>query len=163
LHFPPRLESMNQKSRAWFYVVLQFLLIFLLVLSPRMTSPYGSASEIVGLIGLALIMTGSAVLLFSFLKLGNSLTALPIPREQGQLVTNGLYSRVRHPIYFGLLVMGAGVILDAGYWPQIIVYMLLYALLNTKAEFEESLLRQKYPQYKQYAEKTPRFFPRLGR
>jgi len=154
---------MNQKSRAWFYVVLQFLLIFLLVLSPRMTSPYGAASEIVGLIGLALIMTGSAVLLFSFLKLGNSLTALPIPREQGQLVTNGLYSRVRHPIYFGLLVMGAGVILDAGYWPQIIVYMLLYALLNTKAEFEESLLRQKYPQYKQYAEKTPRFFPRLGR
>lgn len=154
---------MNQKSRGWFYVVLQFLLIFLLVLSPRMDSPYGGASEVIGLVGLALIMTGSAVLLFSFLKLGNSLTALPIPREQGQLVTTGLYSRVRHPIYFGLLVMGFGVILDAGYWPQIIVYMLLYALLNTKAEFEESLLREKYPQYKQYAEKTPRFFPRLGR
>ena len=154
---------MNQKSRGWFYVVLQFLLIFLLVLSPRMDSPYGGASEVIGLVGLALIMTGSAVLLFSFLKLGNSLTALPIPREQGQLVTAGLYSRVRHPIYFGLLVMGFGVILDAGYWPQIIVYMLLYALLNTKAEFEESLLREKYPQYKQYAEKTPRFFPRLGR
>ncbi|MEK9536280.1 MAG: isoprenylcysteine carboxylmethyltransferase family protein [Aquiluna sp.] len=154
---------MNQKSRGWFYVVLQFLLIFLLVLSPRMDSPYGGASEVIGLVGLALIVTGSAVLLFSFLKLGNSLTALPIPREQGQLVTTGLYSRVRHPIYFGLLVMGFGVILDAGYWPQIIVYMLLYALLNTKAEFEESLLREKYPQYKQYAEKTPRFFPRLGR
>ena len=154
---------MNQKSRGWFYVVLQFLLIFLLVLSPRMDSPYGGASEVIGLVGLALIMTGSSVLLFSFLKLGNSLTALPIPREQGQLVTTGLYSRVRHPIYFGLLVMGFGVILDAGYWPQIIVYMLLYALLNTKAEFEESLLREKYPQYKQYAEKTPRFFPRLGR
>ena len=154
---------MNQKSRAWFYVVMQFLLIFLLVLSPRMDSPYGVASEVIGLVGLALIMTGSAVLLFSFLKLGNSLTALPIPREQGHLETGGLYSRVRHPIYFGLLVMGFGVILDAGYWPQIIVYMLLYALLNTKAEFEESLLREKYPQYKQYAEKTPRFFPRLGR
>lgn len=154
---------MNQKSRGWFYVVLQFLLIFLLVLSPRMDSPYGGASEVIGLVGLALIMSGSAVLLFSFLKLGNSLTALPIPREQGQLVTTGMYARVRHPIYFGLLVMGFGVILDAGYWPQIIVYMLLYALLNTKAEFEESLLREKYPQYKQYAEKTPRFFPRLGR
>lgn len=128
-----------------------------------MDSPYGGASEVIGLVGLALIMSGSAVLLFSFLKLGNSLTALPIPREQGQLVTTGMYARVRHPIYFGLLVMGFGVILDAGYWPQIIVYMLLYALLNTKAEFEESLLREKYPQYKQYAEKTPRFFPRLGR
>lgn len=154
---------MNQKSRAWFYVILQFVLIFLLVLSPRMESPYGAASEIIGLIGLAFIMTGSAVLLFSFLKLGNSLTALPIPRETGHLETTGLYARVRHPIYFALLLMGFGVILDAGYWPQVIVFMLLYALLSTKADFEETLLRERYPEYKKYAEKTPRFFPRLGR
>jgi len=45
----------------------------------------------------------------------------------------------------------------------VIVYMLLYVLLSTKAEFEESMLREKYPQYAKYAEKTPRFFPRLGR
>lgn len=154
---------MNQKSRGWFYVILQFLLIFLLVLSPRMESPYGAASEIIGLLGLGFIMAGSAILLISFLKLGNSLTALPVPKEQGQLQTGGLYARVRHPIYFALLVMGFGVMLDAGYWPQVIVYMLLYVLLSTKAEFEESLLREKYPEYKKYAEKTPRFFPRLGR
>jgi protein-S-isoprenylcysteine O-methyltransferase Ste14 len=41
--------------------------------------------------------------------------------------------------------------------------MLLFALLNTKAEFEESLLRKKYPAYDKYALKTPRLFPRLGR
>jgi len=154
---------MNQKSRGWFYVILQFVLIFLLVLSPRMESPYGGASEIIGVIGIALIMTGSAILLSSFLKLGNALTALPVPKEGGELQTSGLYARVRHPIYFGLLVMGFGVMLDAGYWPQVIVYMLLYVLLSTKAEFEESMLREKYPQYAKYAEKTPRFFPRLGR
>lgn len=154
---------MNQKSRAWFYVALQFVLIFLLVLSPRMESPYGAASEIIGLVGIAVIMVGSAILLFSFLRLGNSLTALPIPRQAGKLETGGMYSRVRHPIYFALLLMGFGVILDAGYWPQVIVFMLLYALLSTKADFEETLLREKYPEYKKYAEKTPRFFPRLGR
>jgi protein-S-isoprenylcysteine O-methyltransferase Ste14 len=59
--------------------------------------------------------------------------------------------------------MGFGVILDAGYWPQIIVYLFLFTLLNLKADWEESMLREKYPQYKSYAEKTPRFFPRLGR
>ena len=154
---------MNQKSRAWFYVVIQFLLIFLLVLSPRMEQPYGGLSEIVGFIGLGFIALGSLLLLYSFLGLGNSLTALPIPREGGGLVTTGIYSRVRHPIYFALLVMGFGVILDSGYWPQVIVYMMLFALLNTKADFEESLLKEKYPQYAKYAEKTPRFFPRLGR
>ena len=62
---------MTDKSRGWFYVALQFVLIFLLVLSPRMESPYGGASEIVGTIGLGFIALGSGLLLFSFLGLGN--------------------------------------------------------------------------------------------
>lgn len=154
---------MNQNSRAWFYVVIQFLLIFLLVLSPRMPQPYGAASEVIGIVGVGIILLGSAILLYSFLGLGNSLTALPIPKQHGQLVTTGMYARVRHPIYFALLTMGFGVILDAGYWPQTMIYLMLFLNLKLKAEFEESLLTQKYPEYKKYAEKTPRFFPRLGR
>ena len=133
---------MNQKSRAWFYVTLQFLLIFLLVLSPRMEQPYGAASEVVGITGVGFILLGSALLLYSFLGLGNSLTAMPIPKGNGQLVTTGIYSRVRHPIYFALLLMGFGVILDSGYWPQVIVYLLLYSLLSLKADWEESMLRE---------------------
>jgi protein-S-isoprenylcysteine O-methyltransferase Ste14 len=153
---------MNQKGRAWLYVAIQFLLTFLLVLAPRMDKPYGDASEVTGLIGLAFILLGSAALLFSFLGLGNSLTALPIPRAGGKLVTTGMYSRVRHPIYFALLLMGFGVILDSGYWPQLIIYMMLYFILTIKADFEERLLKEKYPDYEKYAERTPRFFPRLG-
>lgn len=128
-----------------------------------MDRPYGDLSELVGILGVGLILLGSALLLYSFLGLGNSLTALPIPKAHGQLVTTGLYSRVRHPIYFALLVMGLGVILDAGYWPQIIIYFMLFTILIIKADFEESLLSQKYPEYKKYAQRTPRFFPRLGR
>ena len=154
---------MNSKSRSYTLVLMQFLLIALLLLSPRQESPYGDASEIVAFIGVILISLGSGVLLFSFVALGNSLTALAIPKDNGTLVTHGIYSRVRHPIYFGLLVMCLGVMLDAGYWPQVIVVMLLYVLLGKKADFEETMLRERYPQYKQYAERTPRFFPRLGR
>jgi protein-S-isoprenylcysteine O-methyltransferase Ste14 len=127
-----------------------------------MEQPYGEASEVIGYVGLGLIMLGSAILLYSFLGLGNSLTPLPIPREGGSLVVTGMYSRVRHPIYFALLIMGLGVVLDAGYWPQLLILIMLYTLLSIKADFEESLLRQKYSDYKKYAEKTPRFFPRLG-
>ena len=154
---------MNNKSRSYTLVLMQFLLIALLLLSPRQESPYGGASDIVGVFGVGLIALGSGVLLVSFIGLGNSLTALAIPKDNGTLVTHGIYSRVRHPIYFGLLVMSFGVMLDAGYWPQVIVVMLLYVLLGKKADFEETMLRERYPQYKQYAERTPRFFPRLGR
>ena len=73
---------MTDKSRGWFYVAMQFVLIFLLVLSPRMDSPYGGASEVVGTIGVGIIALGSGLLLFSFLGLGNSLTALPVPKEK---------------------------------------------------------------------------------
>ena len=126
---------MNNKSRSYTLVFMQFLLIALLLLSPRQESPYGGASEIVGVFGVGLIALGSGVLLVSFIGLGNSLTALAIPKDNGTLVTHGIYSRVRHPIYFGLLVMSFGVMLDAGYWPQVIVVMLLYVLLGKKADF----------------------------
>jgi|OM-RGC.v1.023677182 protein-S-isoprenylcysteine O-methyltransferase Ste14 len=154
---------MNSKSRSYLLVFLQFLLIALLLLSPRQEAPYGGASGVVGIIGLGLIATGSGVLLISFLGLGNSLTAMPTPKDNGTLVTTGIYSRVRHPIYFGILVMSFGVMLDAGYWPQVIIVMLMYVLFTNKAEFEETMLIARYPQYKKYAERTPRFFPRLGR
>jgi protein-S-isoprenylcysteine O-methyltransferase Ste14 len=154
---------MSDKSRAIYYVAIQFLLIALILLSPRMEQPYGDLSGPISVVGLGLIAIGSGTLLVSFLRLGRSLTASPIPREGGELVTTGLYSRVRHPIYFGLLTMSFGVMLDAGFWPQIIVFALLYVLLSIKADFEEGLLMKKYPGYKQYAAKTPRFFPRLTR
>lgn len=153
---------MNDKSRGYFYVAIQFILIALLFTSPRQPDPYGALSAMIGLVGLGVMALGAIVLVTSFVRLGRSLTANPVPKEDGELVTSGLYARVRHPIYFGLLLLAAGAVLDAGWWPQLVIALMLYVLLNIKAQFEESLLQKKYPAYKAYALKTPRFFPRLG-
>ena len=152
---------MNDKSRGYFYVAVQFLLIALLFTAPRQADPYGAISDLIGIVGVAVIALGAVILVTSFVRLGRSLTANPVPKDDGVLVTSGLYGRVRHPIYFGLLVLALGVVLDAGWWPQIIIALMLYFLLNIKAQFEEDLLRKKYPEYKAYALKTPRFFPRI--
>ena len=152
---------MNNKSRGYFYVAVQFLLIALLFTAPRQDQPYGNFSDLLGIGGVAVIALGAIILVTSFVRLGKSLTANPVPKDDGVLVTSGLYGRVRHPIYFGLLVLCLGVVLDAGWWPQIVIALMLYFLLNIKAQFEEDLLRQKYPEYKAYALKTPRFFPRI--
>jgi len=151
----------NDKSRGYFYVAVQFLLIALLFTAPRQDQPYGNFSDLLGIVGVAIIALGAIILVTSFVRLGKSLTANPVPKDDGVLVTSGLYGRVRHPIYFGLLVLCLGVVLDAGWWPQIVIALMLYFLLNIKAQFEEDLLRQKYPEYKAYALKTPRFFPRI--
>ncbi|MEY4990604.1 MAG: hypothetical protein RIS08_830 [Actinomycetota bacterium] len=152
---------MNNRARGYIYVAGQLLLLGLLFTAPRMDSPYGAISDLISYLGLAIMAVGIAILIASFLKLGKSLTANPVPKEDGELVVNGLYAFVRHPIYLGLLLLGFGVVLDAGYWPQILIFLMLYIQLHIKANFEEYLLKQKYPGYSAYAAKTPRFFPRF--
>jgi protein-S-isoprenylcysteine O-methyltransferase Ste14 len=151
----------NNKSRALSYVLMQFLLLGLLIVSPRSASPYGPLSGVLSSLGVVLIVTGVGIALFAFFGLGRALTASPIPKPDGQLVTTGLYARVRHPIYFGLLLAALGIVLDAGWWPQLAIATMLYVLLNIKASFEEQLLNERYPEYRNYAAKTPRLFPRL--
>lgn len=153
---------MSVNARAASYVLMQFVLLALLILSPRNPEVYGDFRPVLSIIGLVLIAAGLAVILYSFFALGKSLTASPVPKEDGKLVTGGLYARVRHPIYFGLLLAAIGVVLDAGPWPQFAIVVLLYVLLNIKATYEEELLAKRYPDYKAYANKTPRFFPRIG-
>ncbi len=152
---------MPNQIRAFLLVSSQLILIVVLVLAPRSDQPWGAASEILGWLGLALAAIGVIIALAAGFGLGRSLTASPIPRPQASLITTGLYARVRHPIYFGLLLAGFGILLDAGYWPQLVILFMLWLVLKTKADFEETLLRERYPEYASYAQKTPQLIPRL--
>lgn len=153
---------MSNQLKAFNFVFAQFVLLFLLVAAPRDDKAYGYFDEILGWIGIAAIAAGLLVVGISFIGLGKTLTVSPVPKQHGQLITAGLYSKVRHPIYSGLLLVALGVILDAGYWPQLVLAVFLFIVLNAKANYEEELLRAKYPEYKQYAIHTPRFIPRIG-
>lgn len=154
---------MNSRARGYIYVAGQFLLLFVLFTAPRATNPFGPLSDVLSYLGIAFMFAGVIVLVMSFINLGRSLTANPVPKETAELVTTGIYARVRHPIYFALLLLAAGVVLDAGWWPQAIVAGMLYIQLQIKATFEESLLRKKFPAYAAYATKTPMFLPRLSK
>ncbi len=144
-------------------MALQFVLLGVLLTAPRLPDPYGALTPFISLLGLVLMALAGVVLLVSFVALGNALTASPLPKQRGQLVTTGVYAYVRHPIYSGLLLLSLGVVLDAGWWPQLVVALMLFLLLRIKAQFEESLLRKAYPKYAAYALMTPMFFPRLGK
>jgi protein-S-isoprenylcysteine O-methyltransferase Ste14 len=153
----------NSRSRGYIYVAGQFLLLFVLFTAPRVSNPYGPLSDLLSYAGISLMFAGVIVLVMSFIHLGRSLTANPVPKEKAELVTTGIYARVRHPIYFAILLLAAGVVLDAGWWPQVIIAGMLFIQLQIKASFEESLLRKKYPAYDSYAAKTPMFLPRLSK
>ena len=154
---------MNNSLKGNLLVLGQFILLGFLILYPRSEVSYGSYAFLVTSVTAVLVLAGVVILGLSFLALGKSLTAHPIPAKQGVLVTDGLYKYARHPIYTGVLALGAGMTLAGGLFPHILFFVALVILLNYKASFEEHLLRARYEGYASYAVKTGRFLPKLKR
>jgi protein-S-isoprenylcysteine O-methyltransferase Ste14 len=154
---------MNNSLKGNLLVLGQFILLGLLIFYPANLINYGSLRLVVTVAIAVLLALGFVILGFSFLALGKSLTAHPIPAKQGVLVTDGLYKFARHPIYTGVLALGAAMTLSGGLFPHILFFIALVLLLNYKAGFEEQLLRARYEGYASYAAKTGRFLPKLKR
>lgn len=109
----------------------------------------GGLFELLGIVGVLLCAA----------SLRRSLTALPIPKEEGKLSTTGLYKYVRHPMYSSVLLLAFGIALRSG---SVIKYLLVFSLcllFYLKSVYEERYLRQKYLDYAQYSAQTPRFIP----
>jgi protein-S-isoprenylcysteine O-methyltransferase Ste14 len=154
---------MNNSLKCNLLVLGQFILLGLLILYPSNSINYGAFALVVTIAIAVLLAMGLVILGLSFLALGKSLTAHPIPAKQGELVTDGLYRLARHPIYTGVLAIGLAMSLSGGLFPHALFFIALVVLLNYKASFEEQLLRARYVDYASYAEKTGRFLPKLKR
>ena len=82
---------------------------------------------------------------------------------KGELVTSGLYHRVRHPQYLGLFLITVGMLIQ---WPTIItaamwpILMLMYYRLARREEKEMGSLFG--DQYVTYRQRVPMFWPQLA-
>lgn len=138
-------------------VFIQFALIIVLALFPD----NNKVDPRLSIVGTVMLAIGLALLFAGFMGLGKSLTANPVPNQDGVLVTKGIYSIVRHPIYVGLLGITLGLVVSSGVWAQIIVWIALAVLLVYKMRWEEVLLTAKYKGYAEYMTKVPAIIPGL--
>ena len=83
-------------------------------------------------------------------------------QKAGNLATTGLYAYIRHPQYVGFVLIMSGFLLQ---WPTLLtlamfpVLLWMYSRLSISEEREtEKMLGDAW---RNYANKTPRFFPRL--
>lgn len=144
------------KVQAWSYVFIQGVLLVLIVFLSQKLGPQvhrlilmGSLIEWLGIIGV----------LISAASLRRSLTAVPIPKEDGELSMSGLYRYVRHPMYTSVLLVACGIALHSGSGFKYLLAICLYVLFHLKSVYEERYLRLKYPEYAEYSAQIPRFIP----
>ena len=142
--------------KAWTYVSVQALLLILLIF---LDSGLGPQIHRLVLLGRSLELLGVIGVLICAASLRSSLTAVPIPKEEGTLSTTSLYRYVRHPMYTSVLLLAIGIALQSGCAIKYVLVILLYLLLYSKSVFEEKYLRLKYPEYAEYSARIPRFIP----
>ncbi|MGI0491607.1 methyltransferase family protein [Alkalinema pantanalense CENA528] len=151
-------------ERGEYWVIGQlilFIAFILLPVSPVITreqpsllwqySSWGLAGFF-GLVAMGLLVGG-------VLKLGNNLTPLPHPKDDGELVTIGVYSIVRHPIYSGVIF--AAIAYSCWQWSlsHAIGAMIFLLFFDQKAKQEESWLQTKFPDYASYQSRVKKLIP----
>jgi protein-S-isoprenylcysteine O-methyltransferase Ste14 len=78
------------------------------------------------------------------------------------LATSGPYAYTRNPLYLGSLLMGIGFALAARSWEVgVLVVAMFFAIYVPVIRGEEKFLREKFPEFEEYARRVPRMLPRM--
>jgi protein-S-isoprenylcysteine O-methyltransferase Ste14 len=140
-------------------IAIALSIIFILLFSQKLLrGPGYFADELWEVLGIALIFFGQLLRVSSrgykseYSKNGNS------------LVTSGPYSMVRNPMYLGILLIGAGVVLFIFHWWVFLIFLAVF-LTRYLGLFvkEEGILTKAFGKnYLEYMKKVPRLLPRFG-
>jgi protein-S-isoprenylcysteine O-methyltransferase Ste14 len=114
---------------------------------------WSSVPAAVSVAGDVLVAVGLGIAMLTTIQ--NGYASANITVESGQeLVSTGMYSVVRHPMYFGNVVLMIGIPLALGsYWGLLFVIPGL-AVLTTRILDEEKVLTQQLAGYRAYAERV---------
>jgi protein-S-isoprenylcysteine O-methyltransferase Ste14 len=83
-------------------------------------------------------------------------------RKNEALATSGPYAFTRNPLYLGSLLIGIGFALAArNWWIGVVLVAMFFAIYLPVIRSEEAFLRERFPEFEEYAKQVPRMLPRL--
>ncbi len=122
---------------------------------------------IINLVGAVLLVIGSILHIFTARLLGLwGIIGVPeiSSKVRRELITKGLFSKMRHPTYFAHTLIFLGVFLLSGAVVMGIVTLIDFIIVNTVIIplEERELIKHFGEEYRLYREKVPcRFFPKI--
>lgn len=75
------------------------------------------------------------------------------------MIDSGIYARLRHPIYAGIIFASLGWSALTGSLGALVASLLLAVFLDAKARREEIWLLERYDAYADYRRRSKRFLP----
>jgi protein-S-isoprenylcysteine O-methyltransferase Ste14 len=128
----------------------------LLLLYSLMLFPRAPADPLWDGFALGLLLAGQFLCVVALLQLGRSLSVMP---EARRLVTAGLYSRVRHPLYLAEAIATLGVLLQHRSLVALALIAVQFGFQLWRMREEEKVLEAAFPEYSAYRRRTARLLP----
>jgi len=143
-----------RKSEGWLprmAALAGLLMLYGLLLFPR-----AAPDTLWDAAALALLVAGHFLCAVTLAQLGRSFSVMP---EARTLVTAGLYSRIRHPLYMAEAVATLGVFLQYRSLGAALLVAAQFAVQLWRMHEEEKVLDAQFPDYAGYRARTARLVP----
>jgi protein-S-isoprenylcysteine O-methyltransferase Ste14 len=139
-------RDLSASGRGGGWVVAQ-LVLFALIVGSWFFGPG------VTRLGWIVALTGAVVVGAARWAMGRSFTAFPVPKPDGELIVEGPYSMMRHPMYVGGVFFFAGLSLVFSAW-ALVLTAVLGLFWIAKARREERHLLKRFRSYAAYRRRT---------
>lgn len=115
------------------------------------------------ILGALLTWAGVAFAIWARYHIGRFWSASVALKTGHELIRSGPYSRIRHPIYTGILLALAGTTLAVGCYRGIVAFAIILISLVRKSKQEEALLAGQFgTAFDEHRRHTGFFLPRLS-
>ena len=142
-------------------LVLLAVLVIVILVSLDKLQPHFDLGTLGKILGVSLCGVGTAIVMISQLQMGKSWRIGVDASEKTELVSHGMFSVSRNPIYFGMMVVGLGFVALVPHYSMALCLVLAFVGVDLQArKIEEPHLRRVFGSaYAEYTKNVNRYIP----
>jgi protein-S-isoprenylcysteine O-methyltransferase Ste14 len=131
------------------FLMFQFAVVALVLLATALRS---GAWDTMRILGSIIALFAAAILFIARYQIGSSFSVTPQARA---LVTHGIYSKIRNPIYVFSALLLAGVFISFHFLWGLLLLLVLIPIQTIRAQQESKVLEEKFgDDYREYRKRT---------